>query len=112
MFPLGTGGLARYDNRMAVILGVNTFSNDHGHGNLNSSTNVTAGQRGTSIHTLIGRVSRSILPEVAFPGTTSLANGATSGGVNPAEFLQSRQLPVGIARAVLSRLDDPDRIKH
>ena len=106
MFPPGIGGLARYGNRMAVFLGVNTFSNDHGRGNMNSSTNVTAGQRGTSIHTLIGRVSGSILPGVAFTGTTSWVNGATSGGVSPAEFLQSRQLPAGIAPAVLNRLDD------
>jgi hypothetical protein len=106
MFPPGIGGLARYGNRMSVFLGVDTFSSEHGQGNMNSSTNVTAGQTATSIHTIIGRVAGAILPGVAFTGTTSWINGTISGGVSPEEFLQSRHVPNGIAGDVLNRSDE------
>ena len=108
MFPPGIAGLARYGNRMAAVVGVDTLNNSHPGGNMNASTNATAGATATSMHLIVGQASAKsgsvILPGVAFTGTTSYNNGATSGGISPQQFVSSLQVAAGPQQAVLDRM--------
>jgi hypothetical protein len=104
MFPPGIGNLAKYGNRMAAIVGVDTGNNSHPGGNTNASTNAMAGVPATSIHTIVGNASGTIVPSIAFTGTTARSAGAQSGGVTPAGLLNTIAKPSTFSTAVASRM--------
>jgi hypothetical protein len=107
MLPPGIGNLAKYANRMTVLVGVDTLSNDHATGSRNATTNAATGMAATSFHTIVGRASSGafVIPSVGFTGTNAFTDGAGSGGVTPQGFLQSLAAPAGPSAAILARMD-------
>jgi hypothetical protein len=105
LMPPGMGDLGKYGNRMAVLVGMDTANNGHQNGNRNATSNAISGGAVNSMHVILGRASGTVISNVNFTGTTTYTDGAQAGGVSPAQFLDSLEIPPGPSDEILNRMD-------